>query len=619
MADRELVYNGTNDIPKTELRDFAGEKMVKLYVYEMINVNKTKAIAAEITTSFIKLVNNSDTFKNLPKDDNGNHYIEILCDELLDFRTIYEAGENSFGKKLMSVETYQALSTENVFSNVSSIDMYKMRILPIVATFDPITPSFNGDKKVVPFEGNAFILSPFEEIAPTEYGQRQIDKNGLYNFTLSDYRIFEQQFSFSKINFYLDNKNVFDQTKARRISINTNKDALLTTNFIRVYADWINTYNGDNTKNTSIVDSFIVDDPANGLRIYKAIPIAIDGRITMYSEWNDRKRIPLINSAQNLRQVMLSQMSQDDYNAIEDMVLITYLNRSSFRDLTPITDDTLVNYGKMNINYNVGHGQFRAQEISGTGAKEMNDHIYMTRMSQTTNKDAFQAWINFFSKYIVSSYVVEQGTSTFYDAWSYEYLPNVLTVGCNKTYGHVPTANENVALVWNITSVSKTNLKTYWNENKNVSAIPTIDWDKVLTPIALPLQVQAYSKTTSNGDVASTSGTEVSFAWYYQYPKNEDKNEMFSLKPVFDKFDWKIHYREKYKSINQIKPIQTEFHKDVKIEHLRFITISGIFIDKMEIKITEGDAQSTTLVELPVIDHFGISSFLVSQHNIILS
>ncbi|MFW3388632.1 UNVERIFIED_CONTAM: hypothetical protein RF648_21860, partial [Kocuria sp. CPCC 205274] len=71
----------------------------------------------------------------------------------------------------------------------------------------------------------------------TEYGQRQIDKNGLYNFTLSDYRIFEQQFSFSKINFYLDNKNVFDQTKARRISINTNKDALLTTNFIRVYAD----------------------------------------------------------------------------------------------------------------------------------------------------------------------------------------------------------------------------------------------------------------------------------------------------------------------------------------------------------------------------------------------
>ncbi|MFW3388330.1 UNVERIFIED_CONTAM: hypothetical protein RF648_20290, partial [Kocuria sp. CPCC 205274] len=72
-------------------------------------------------------------------------------------------------------------------------------------------------------------------------------------------------------------------------------------------------------------------------------------------------------------------------------VLITYLNRSSFRDLTPITNDTLVNYGKMNINYNVGHGQFRAQEISGTGAKEMNDHIYMTRMSQTTNKDAFQA------------------------------------------------------------------------------------------------------------------------------------------------------------------------------------------------------------------------------------
>lgn len=62
-------------------------------------------------------------------------------------------------------------------------------------------------------------------------------------------------------------------------------------------------------------------------------------------------------------------------SAIYDCVLLTYLYRTSFRDLTPITDDTKVNYGKMTVWFNIGRGRYPITEVQGTTNIQMCDSI----------------------------------------------------------------------------------------------------------------------------------------------------------------------------------------------------------------------------------------------------
>lgn len=93
MAERTLSYSPAVDIAATKIKDVVPEGVVRLYVYEMINADKDKAMFAELTTSFIQVANNTATFDKLEKDDNGNPYIEVLCDELMQYLAIRDGGD----------------------------------------------------------------------------------------------------------------------------------------------------------------------------------------------------------------------------------------------------------------------------------------------------------------------------------------------------------------------------------------------------------------------------------------------------------------------------------------------------------------------------------------------
>lgn len=108
MADeRTLKFNATSDISNTKLTDIAPDKIVRLYLYELSELKTSsyqshtvKALFNELTTSYIRINNNTDTFKNLPKEKLGTEriehpYIEVLCDELIEFQQILDAGESA--------------------------------------------------------------------------------------------------------------------------------------------------------------------------------------------------------------------------------------------------------------------------------------------------------------------------------------------------------------------------------------------------------------------------------------------------------------------------------------------------------------------------------------------
>lgn len=676
MADeRTLKFNATSDISNTKLTDIAPDKIVRLYLYELSELKTSsyqshtvKALFNELTTSYIRINNNTDTFKNLPKEKLGTDriehpYIEVLCDELIEFQQILDAGESAWGKKLRSVKSYDALSNQQLFKELEMIPFMQSEFLPIVATLAPIKVSTSGEYVYgwSPVEQQVFFLSSFDKIAPQQFGIRMLDTDGLYSLTLSDYRLVEQQFNFCKIIFLL-NQNYIGSAWSQLedleyIKITPNRNSLLTTDFAKLYGtatylftpgQAISTQPANEFfRNTGVVDLTYrfkenrIDVTNSGnLNVLKALPIDVNGKITMYSEWFDRGRIPksltFVNGPKTVRDCFkdISSYALDDdaINDLEDMMLITYLHRTSYRDLTPITDETTLNYGKMSVWYTIGHGAYRISEIQGSSPLDFNNGIVSRRIIKLNHNvdkiKGFTAALNFLSKYIISDYTIEKGASTFYDAWSYYYLAKDLNVGCNrKASDKPPTAETNVAITWalstQIDSIDVVN--GYWEQDidKNVSKTMVINWDHLLMPPSVPASITTpFTKSTSNGDVTSSAGSEIGMMWYYISSHNMKNFNDMQIKPVFDKQDWSemmLEMEGQYGSATYSDhSLKLYLPANLwKFDDFEKLTISGMWLEDVKIEFFKKGQTNSPVFKL-TLKHWNADAFGVTKHDIIL-
>lgn len=108
----EIKYSPVYDIKVPILDDYVPEGMLKIYPYELVNTDKSKAFMMQnaVSVAIVSQANLDTTNEILKVDDNGNKYFEVYTDISSDTIMDITSSTSVFGQELKEEDSFMMLS-----------------------------------------------------------------------------------------------------------------------------------------------------------------------------------------------------------------------------------------------------------------------------------------------------------------------------------------------------------------------------------------------------------------------------------------------------------------------------------------------------------------------------
>lgn len=261
-----MDYSQNYDIAPVLLRDEMPENMIKVYPYQLVDANKSKAFMEDGAVSLAAISQTPLDKSNLLKDDNGAYYFEMYM--AITANTVLDISSTSTeGQELKEEQTFQGVANYFVENQNEKLQMGDFKFLPFIFSIGKPFNESEYEQEKLP----VFIASSIIEAKPA-FSQAGVDIDPQGEFLINFVNItnVESSFKTSRVLFYGKDK---DLDLSNGIKISVENTSLLN----RITAK------GLIGNSTTDVDFTINDN----LIPLKSTPVGTDSKLTMFMDWFD--------------------------------------------------------------------------------------------------------------------------------------------------------------------------------------------------------------------------------------------------------------------------------------------------------------------------------------------
>ncbi len=280
----EIQYSQNFDQAAPIIQDFVPERMIKVFPYELVAADKSKAFMEQngVSIAAISQLELDTADEVLEQEADGSKYFQMFAAITSSGKLDLSTQTSVYGQELKEEDEFTGLSNYFYEGELSDIQLGGGRLLPAVFT---IGIPFDKDK----FEAGEQAMFIASSIVEAQEGQAQfaneeINPEGLYEYSLINMTAIEAQFTNSRIFFskvlgdhlltsekkLLPKTKLADGSEVPGISIELKTDSLIS----RI----------DGKGTVENIDSDIDLKVTEELTVLKATPIDIQDKLTMFMD-----------------------------------------------------------------------------------------------------------------------------------------------------------------------------------------------------------------------------------------------------------------------------------------------------------------------------------------------
>ncbi len=542
------IESTKQDIAASLIEDFIPERLIKVYPYEFVNADKSKAFVQGNTVSVAAISqSNLDDTEHLLTDDEGYKYFEILPSISTEARLDASSATSVFGQELKEEDTFSATSNFYYQSKFNLLQSGMGNLLPALFV---IGEPFNRTKYT---RGEQAVFIPTTMMESKDpINDSYLNPEGLYEFTLINLTAIEASFTNARV-LLTSHKDIFTNpivTLEEDFTYETNLGTTISKKKgdavpgiqVRLEAD-------------SLVNRIIAKGKVDGVRTdidlassnkiipFKFTPVLTQDKLTMFADWFDYDTTaPLFmadyfateNTLENVFHLLNTLHTGLDY--VKDMIAISYAYATAFSDFIRI--DSGGDAGKIDSKATIGSWDnidgSKGLKVTGIENKDpitVIDGVYEKwlrshpHLEDSDDSREMKIVLNLLSRYIYSSYCIGKGQNAFNQAYLPWYLEPTDSIGLKKTgdnYQLKDDINYRIRSRW--FNADATTLEPL--DQISVSDLKLIQTDRKLTIPEVPDTISPITKLPLPGDIDTASSNSLMYMWYIPV---KGKNEFQTL------------------------------------------------------------------------------------------